>query len=311
MRKFIVSDLHGSGEVYDSIIAYLENIALTDDVELYINGDLIDRGLASFRMLEDVIERIDGKGNIKIHYLGGNHELMMYQALEKRRPNGTFNFWCDWLNNGGCIIEGELEAREDGIEKGNEFKEFLSGLEIYHKFPEIIDDNQLLLVHAQAPKEVLDNCNMKIGDDNKRVNDAVWTREEIRDNLLFFVGDILGYKVIGKEGYLTIIGHTPIKNPSGFKYNKKNNYLNIDGGCAAYAVGHFEYDHVPLVEVLDDRLALIIFNHNNEIIDGYSFDGEIVKMDHDELDKRKKYIDHSYDGKGENAMRLIKEYLEY
>ena len=32
MRKFIVSDLHGNGEVYDSILAYLENISLIDDV---------------------------------------------------------------------------------------------------------------------------------------------------------------------------------------------------------------------------------------------------------------------------------------
>ena len=54
MRKFIVSDLHGNGEVYDSIMAYLENISLSEEVELYINGDLIDRGLDSYRMLEDV-----------------------------------------------------------------------------------------------------------------------------------------------------------------------------------------------------------------------------------------------------------------
>ena len=56
MRKFIVSDLHGNGEVYDSIISYLENISLIDKVELYINGDLIDRGIDSMRMLEDVAQ---------------------------------------------------------------------------------------------------------------------------------------------------------------------------------------------------------------------------------------------------------------
>ena len=61
MRQFIVSDLHGNGEVYDSIMSYLENISINDVVHLYINGDLIDRGLDSFRMLEDVIERVDGK----------------------------------------------------------------------------------------------------------------------------------------------------------------------------------------------------------------------------------------------------------
>lgn len=309
MKKFIVSDLHGNGEVYDSIMGYLENIALIDDVELYINGDLIDRGLDSFRMLEDVIGRINGDGNIKIHYLGGNHELMMYQALIERKPGKAFDYWSDWMCNGGWIIEGELDFREDGEEKCTEFKEFLGGLNIYHKFDEIIDGNRLLLVHAQAPKEVLNICNMKIADNNKRVSDAVWTREEIRDNFLFFATDVLGYNVIGKEGYLTIIGHTPIKNAIGFKYNKKNNYLNIDGGCASYALGHFEYDHVPLVEVLDNKLALIIFNHSNEIIDGYYFDGNIIKMARDELDIKRRFIDHSCDGKGEEAKRLIKEVI--
>ena len=73
MKTFIVSDLHGNGEVYDSIMSYLENVSNEEEVELYINGDLIDHGFDSFRMLYDVIERVKGKGNIKIHYLGGNH----------------------------------------------------------------------------------------------------------------------------------------------------------------------------------------------------------------------------------------------
>lgn len=310
MRKFIVSDLHGNGEVYDSIMGYLENMALIDDVELYINGDLIDRGLDSFRMLQDIIERVNGRGKVKIHYLGGNHELMMYQALLKRKPNGSFDHWGDWMCNGGWVIEGELDAREDGEKKCAEFKSFLGNLKIYHKFDEIINGNKLLLVHAQAPKEILDDCPMKIADNNKMVSDAVWTREEIRDVFLFFVSEVIGYNRIGKDGYLTIIGHTPVNNSKGFKYNKKNNYLNIDGGCAAYVMGHFEYDHVPLVEVLEDRLVIIIFNHNNEIIDGYYFDGNIVKMDEEELSKKKIFIDYSYDGMGEEAKELIKEIIK-
>ena len=80
MRKFIVSDLHGNGEVYDSIISYLENISAKEEVELYINGDLIDRGQDSCRMFEDAITRMNNNdnSNFKLHYLGGNHELMMY-----------------------------------------------------------------------------------------------------------------------------------------------------------------------------------------------------------------------------------------
>ena len=310
MRKYIVSDLHGSGEVYDSIMGYLENVSLVDDVELYINGDLIDRGLDSFRMLEDVIDRVHGKGSVQVYYLAGNHELMFYQALMKRKPGKAFSHWSDWIMNGGWVIESELDALEDGEEKCEEYKEFLGELKIYQKFPEIIDGNQLLLVHAQAPKEVYDTCHMKLSDNDRRVEKAVWTREEIRDDLLLFLGRVIGYNRIGKEGYLTIIGHTPVRKNPGFKYKKKDNYINIDGGCAAFATGHFDYNHVPLIEVEDDKLSIMIFNHNNEIIDGYSFDGSFSKMNEDKLEEKRIFIDKSYDNCEEKAKKLIKELLD-
>lgn len=309
MRNFIVSDLHGCGEVYDSVIGYLENIALIDDVTLYINGDLIDRGIDSYRMLEDVYARMEGKGNIKIQYLAGNHELMMYQELIKRKPGEAFNHWSDWIMNGGWLIEGELDALEDGEEKCEEYKAFLGNLKIYHKFSEIIDGNQLLLVHAKAPKEINDDCHMKLSDNNRKVKQAVWTREEIRDSFLFYAGKIIGYNRIGKEGFLTIIGHTPVKNERGFKYKKKENYFNIDGGCAAYATGHFEYNKVPLVEVLEDHLDIVIFNHNNEIIDGYRYNGKIEKMSKEELQTKRIFINHKYDNQEEEKKNIIKELL--
>ncbi len=310
MRKFIVSDLHGSGEVYDSIMGYLENISLIDEVHLYINGDLIDRGIDSYRMLEDVMDRVHGKGNIHVHYLAGNHELMMYQALLKRKPGKAFHRWSDWMMNGGWVIEGELDALEDGEKRCEELKQFLGKLNIYQKFSEIIDGNQLLLVHAQAPKEVFDECHMKLSDNDKRVETAVWTREEVRDSFFFYVGEVIGYNRIGKEGFLTIIGHTPVRKNPGFKYKEKNHYINIDGGCAAFATGHFEYNHVPFVEVFDDHLDIIIFNHNNEIIDGYQYDGQFEKMDDDELEKKRLFLDHTYDNCEDKAKQLIKELVD-
>ena len=82
MRKFIVSDLHGNGAVYDSIIGYLENLAKdsNEEITLYINGDLIDRGPDTVRMFMDVKDRIENNKSFKIEYLAGNHELMMYQV---------------------------------------------------------------------------------------------------------------------------------------------------------------------------------------------------------------------------------------
>lgn len=311
MRKFIVSDLHGNGEVYDSIMAYLENIALTDNVELYINGDLVDRGLDGFRMLNDAIDRVNGKGNVKLHYLGGNHELMMYQALVDRYPGRPINYHSPWIDNGGWVIEGELdcvESNEIYEEKCEEFKTFLGNLKIYEIFSEIINKNKLILVHAQVPENLTKE--LKISDDNKEVFDAVWTRREKRVPVLFGIGDIIGYNRIGKEGYLAITGHTPVFDERGFTYNKDENYFNIDGGCAFYAHGHFDFDHVPLVEVKDYYLKLLIFNHNNEIIDGYFFDGDLTKLPECDLERERELINHDYDNNGLKNKQLIKEFYE-
>lgn len=301
MRKYIISDLHGNGEVYDSIMGYLENVALIDDVELYINGDLIDRGLNNYYMLDDVIKRCFGEGNIKIIYLAGNHELMFYQACLERKPGGAFNHFSNWIESGGWLLEGELDMCEE--EKTYEFMNFVKDLKIYHKFEETINGNNLLLVHAQAPEEVLDNCNITIGDNNKIVEDALWNRKEIRIPLIFGIGDVIGYNKLGKEGYYTIIGHTPVKDEKGFTYDIEDKVFNIDGGCAGYALGYFEkYNHVPLVEIKNNKLEFLIFNHNNQIIDGYIFDGEMQKLNDRELDKRRIFINHSYDDR-ENEVR--------
>ena len=253
MRKFIISDLHGNGDIYDSI---------------------------------------------KIHYLGGNHELMMYNALKKKKVGKPLTFLNDWIYNGGGIIENKLDSMDNPIDKIKEYIDFLGDLEIYNLFDESIKNNPILLVHAQAPKSILKNCNMKIGDNNREVYKAVWTRD--RDEYH------IPHK-LGKKGYLTIIGHTSVLERDGFIYDKKENYMNIDGGCTLYAYGHFHVDHVPLVEVFDDHLVLLIWNHNNDIFNGYYFDGDLYKMDFIDLVKRKGYIDHNLDGNGEKARELIKK----
>lgn len=302
MKTFIVSDLHGNGEVYDSIMGYLDNVSLVEDVELYINGDLIDRGLDGFRMLNDVIERINGKGNIKIHYLGGNHELMMYEALLNRKPGQSVDTWCNWLNNGGWIIEGELDALEDDSML-DRYRDFLGELEIYKRFDEKIKDNNILLVHAASPRDIYDECHLKIKDNNQEVFDCVWKREWEYEG--FFCLEPVSKNDLSKEGYFIIKGHTPLKEE--FSYDEEQNYLNIDGGCAYYALSRFEVDHVPLVEVHDGSIDLMIFNHNNEIINGYYFDGEIKSMDEDDLLKKKAFIDHQYDNCAEKNKQLIQE----
>ena len=284
MRKFIVSDLHGNLNMYCSIISYLENLYKDDELMLYINGDLIDRGRYSAKMLLDVKDRIENKRNFDIKYLAGNHELMMYQASLKIK-DGIWPRYSGWYLNGGLVTLNSLQTLTTLKEQLNIIK-FISELDVYYKFKEKLNDKQIVLVHARCPKEVNDTCDVKIKDNNANVSKMVWTREE---DLSFILKESLGNK-----NYFTIIGHTVVSDEKGYKYDGEYNIINIDGGCAAYAVGRFEYNHTPLVEIDDknDRLIILTFNNNNEIIHAnYFTNRQSIKLSNNELEKKKKYIE--------------------
>ena len=131
MRKFVVSDLHGNGNIYNSIMYYLENLkdSLDEDITLYINGDLIDRGIDSASMLLDVMKRVNNHSKIKIEYLAGNHELLMYKALNKIIRTGRRPLISDWFLNGGIVT---LDGLEQLVDKEDLpiINEFISNLKI-------------------------------------------------------------------------------------------------------------------------------------------------------------------------------------
>ena len=93
MRKFIISDLHGNGEVYDSIIGYLENISLinvTSDSELLLLSDDVVV-MNNFKAIicgnvNSVLE-----GNSILPYIGIklpfavdlSHNLILYGVIDK------------------------------------------------------------------------------------------------------------------------------------------------------------------------------------------------------------------------------------
>lgn len=264
MRKFVISDIHGFGNVYYSMMKYLDNLSCEEDIELYINGDLIDRGYESAEILLDIKKRIEDN-KYKITYLGGNHELMMYEVFEKRKKGIEVPDFNDWYNNGGYITDYELSERLNYDDNElDRIANFISNLKIYHKFEEKINNKNILLIHAAAPMKVLDECELRIKD-NDLVYWNVWAREN--DPSIPFRCRI------GNSSNFTIVGHTPNSNPLGYDYHKKGNYLNIDGGCAFYASGYFGYDHFPLVEICPGYLKILTFNSNNEIICANYFDG--------------------------------------
>ena len=276
MRKFIISDIHGFGNLYYSVMGYLDNISEIDDIELYINGDLIDRGLESAEILLDVKKRIE-ENKYSIIYLGGNHELLMYQEFENRKSGKSYYF-NDWYLNGGYKTDDGLYDILQDKNKIFDVVNFVSNLNIYHKFSETIDDKEILLVHSACPFKVFDKCDLKIKDDNEAVINAVWTRDTIPYTNI--------RARIGNSKYFTIIGHTPNNSITGYTYNNRENFLNIDGGASFYVSGYFNYNHFPLVEICNGYLKILTFDDNNRIIHGNYFNGEnSYSFTNDELEK--------------------------
>ena len=281
MRQFIVSDLHGNGNVYKSIMSYLENISIDEEVILYINGDLIDKGPDSVEMLMDVKNRVLN-GPFKIEYLGGNHELMMYQYYRKhKKPGDLYDLW---LNNGGEKTKEQLECslKEEEIQ---ELVEFVSNLKIYNKFEEQIKSKNIVLVHAACPK-TMERSIVQIKEDTEVVRDCVWIKENEYEKFMSNIGN--GY-------YFTIVGHAPNNNEFGYVYNEKGNFLNIDGGNAKYVSGEFNIDHTPLIEVRNEYLRILTFNNHNEILYGnYFINNKSIPFTEMELESERRYLDSSF-----------------
>ena len=311
MRKFIISDLHGDGNVYKSIMSYLDNLSKNEEIALFINGDLIDRGLESAEMLLDIKRRVE-ENNYPIIYLGGNHELMMHEVFEKRKKGIHVFVFDDWFNNGGNITDYGLEEKLDyDKDKIYEVADFVSNLRIYHKFEEKINGKPIVLVHAACLPDI--NLNKRIKDNDGDVFYSVWTRKE---ELYQFFGNLITehYEVkLGNDEYFTIVGHTSNNSPVGVEYDSSENCLNIDGGAGLYVEGIFEYDHIPLLEICDNYLKVLTFNNNNQITHGNYFkDGEFIPFTLEEIEFERSYLDHEF-----KPRKLIKindgtvEYIDY
>ena len=286
MHKYIISDLHGNGNVYHSIMSYLDNISKEEDIVLYINGDLIDRGIESADILLDIKKRIE-ENKYPIIYLAGNHELMMYEVFEKRRKGLYVSEHNDWYYNGGWRTDYGLEDKLNDKDKILEVVDFISNLKIYHKFPETIDYQNIVLVHAACPAIIKDECDIKLKDNNDVTYYAVWTREH--DPYMPFRCRI------GHSEYFSIVGHTPNDKPFGVEYHLAENYLNIDGGSSMYVCGYFDVDHIPLVEVCNNYLKILTFNNNNEIIYGnYFIDNKFIPYSIKELNDERDKLDNSF-----------------
>lgn len=107
---YVMSDIHGRLDRFEKM---LKLINLNDEDELYILGDVIDRGPASIRILQKIMMMPN------VTFLVGNHEHMMLecaQFLMTEITEESINMLdsakmaavLDWFHNGGDITMKEF-----------------------------------------------------------------------------------------------------------------------------------------------------------------------------------------------------------
>lgn len=83
-KHYAIADIHG---MYGSYMDVIKRLSTKDN--LYIIGDVIDRGSNGIKILQDIIRRIkDPENNPKITFLMGNHEMQFIETISMMINHG-------------------------------------------------------------------------------------------------------------------------------------------------------------------------------------------------------------------------------
>ena len=214
--QYIISDIHGC---YDEYIELLKKINLKDSDELYILGDVVDRGPAPIKVLQDMMMRVN------VFPIIGNHDFIALIMLRKLNVQITednaethltdedLKDYMQWLKEGGkTTVEEFLKLDEDEKE---DIIEYIEEFSAYHEIN--VNDKRYVLVHAS-----LNNF-----EEDKELD------EYLLQDILFNRMDYSKRYFADEDTYI-ITGHTPtalIREDGEMLVYEKNGHIAIDCGC--------------------------------------------------------------------------------
>lgn len=211
---YVMSDIHGQ---YEKYIKMLDIISFSDDDELYVLGDVIDRGEHPVKILLDMSMR----GNV--FPILGNHEMMALSVLRKlcveiTDENFDSGITLDdikaltmWQMDGGDTTLAELKILDNDTKLS--LIEYLEDFSLYEELT--VGGREYLLVHGGIP---LDKVNVPL--EEQSLGEILTERPDY--TVRYF-----------KDKYL-VTGHTPTLN-IGSEYDGKmylkNGHIAIDCGA--------------------------------------------------------------------------------
>jgi len=119
LQKIFVGDVQGCADELEILIARAE-AAFGEEFELWIAGDLVNRGPYNLRVLELVRERVDsGRAQIVL----GNHDIFLIavalgvwnlrptDSIQDVLDHADVDEWIDWLRMRPLAVSGEIAGQ--------------------------------------------------------------------------------------------------------------------------------------------------------------------------------------------------------
>ena len=215
MANYAISDLHGCLDEFD---AMLERIRFSAYDELWIVGDVCDRGKASIPLLQKI------RRASNMHMLMGNHDAWLKRyiplLIEGKRDNGSLYRAMDddlatWIYYNGGMTTAE-QFMDCSFPDCYDIQLYMEQIPYYRQLQ--IGGKKFLLVHAGLGKG--DRAAIRLNDIPKF--DLIWTHIGIDDNPL--------------PDTTMVVGHVPTFL-YGAEYDGKiirgagGRLLHIDCGC--------------------------------------------------------------------------------
>ena len=213
--NYVMSDIHGE---YEKYISMLERINFNDTDNLYILGDVIDRGNRPIDILMDMM------GRANVFPIIGNHELMALDLLKRLSVEVTEENYATHIDYN--LMNNLMQWQLDGGEKT--IKQFCAL---------VIDDREYILEYLEefAPYELLKIGHRKflllhsgLGNFSPEKDLDEYTLEE-----LTHIRPDYEKKYFDDKNFFIISGHTPTLSINGkAEIYKNNNLICIDCGAA-------------------------------------------------------------------------------
>ena len=213
MAVYVMSDLHGN---YEGFMSILEQIHFSEADELYVDGDIVDRGRDGIKILQYMMMQPN------IYPIIGNHEYALMQVLDfvtqeiteetiGKIDEKTLQNIIEYQNIGGQVTLDEFHKLSK--EEQQDIMEYLEEFTAYEEIT--VSGKSFVIIHAGFI-----NFNL-----NRRLDDYQLYE------LIFKAPDY--EKVYFKDKYL-VTGHLPTRAIEGAKPDEiyiANNHIAID--CAS------------------------------------------------------------------------------